>query len=367
VTPLKREFVWDTLRHDIIEQIRGGTFKSDEPILPTGKLSEEYGISTVSVRRAIDELVKEGWLYRKRHVGAFVSSSPPADQERPGTIKVIVFEPSMQPHYRDYVQPLESGLQDVLDKDHIYTVRALLTDQRWEAYLDDARPPARAVVVTELSSEKKPTLMPIFARKKVALVTNETATDDSYGFHYDCVSADHRQAARAATLHLVELGHRRIAHVAGSRSVVAGCVRREGYLSALREAGIASGDELVRETNWLIEDAYGATRELLELDDPPTAFFASSDTLAFGVLRALRERALRVPDDVSVVGCDDLEMSSHTDPPLTTIRTPREQIGRMMGQLLLDRIAHPDKQSSAVLLQTQLIVRESTGPPPEGE
>jgi LacI family transcriptional regulator len=165
-----------------------------------------------------------------------------------------------------------------------------------------------------------------------------------------------------ATEHLLSLGHRRIAVVGGppyrsTRARIAGC------RTALQEAGVAPDPLLERPGAFVPETGYEGARALLRAPSPPTAIFAGSDLQAMGVYRALYEMGLRIPDDVSVVGFDDLPLSGLLTPALTTVRQPVREMGAQATRMLLRIIAGKRLESPRVELATSLIVRESSAPP----
>ncbi|HEX2307085.1 MAG TPA: LacI family DNA-binding transcriptional regulator [Jatrophihabitantaceae bacterium] len=177
------------------------------------------------------------------------------------------------------------------------------------------------------------------------------------------VGSDHHQTGTLAATHLLELGHREIATVTGpsSREVVGS--RHAGFQDVLKEAGIQLPTRRVARADWSAQEAHRATAALLDADSTVTAIFVHSDVMAMGVLSALRERGCRVPDDVSVVGCDDMAFSAFLAPPLTTVRVPFEQTGQRAAELLLAKISRAEIPHRE-LLPVQLIERRSTGPPP---
>jgi LacI family transcriptional regulator len=166
----------------------------------------------------------------------------------------------------------------------------------------------------------------------------------------------------AAMEHLLSLGHRRIAVVGGppyrsTRARIAGC------RTALQEAGVMPDPLLERPGAFVQETGYEAAMALLRLPEPPTAIFAGSDLQAMGVYRALYELGLRVPDDVSVVGFDDIPLASLLTPALTTVRQPVREMGALATRMLLRIIAGETLESTRVELATSLVVRESSAPP----
>jgi DNA-binding LacI/PurR family transcriptional regulator len=176
------------------------------------------------------------------------------------------------------------------------------------------------------------------------------------------VSIDSRTGARDAVRHLTALGHRRIAYIGDQQGYQSDTERDAGYRDALAEAGIGFREEYMAKGDGRPESAYFAMSRLLELPGPPTAVFCYNDMQAFGAMRAARERGLSIPRDISIVGFDDLFLSSYSDPPLTTVHQPKPEMGRQSARLLLDLLTGAKKPQSA-LVPGELIVRQSTAPP----
>jgi DNA-binding LacI/PurR family transcriptional regulator len=166
----------------------------------------------------------------------------------------------------------------------------------------------------------------------------------------------------AATEHLLSLGHRRIA-VIGGQPFRCATARLAGYHAALQEAGAPVDPALVMPGSFRVEAGYAAANTLLDLPEPPTAIFAGNDLQAMGVYRALYERGLRVPDDMSVVGFDDVPLVSLLTPALTTVRQPVREMGALATRMLLRIVAGKPLESTRVELATSLVARESCAPP----
>lgn len=177
------------------------------------------------------------------------------------------------------------------------------------------------------------------------------------------VTAANRDGGYEATKHLIDLGHRRIGIITGWMDMVAARHRLDGYRSALADHNIHFDESLVYEGDFTQRCGFYGTNHLLDLEQPPTAIFASSDLIAMGVMDAARGRNLKIPADLSVVGFDDIPMSAVLVPQLTTVRQPLTDMGRYATQMLLDLIQKPDEKPSSMILPTNLIVRESTAPP----
>jgi LacI family transcriptional regulator len=174
-----------------------------------------------------------------------------------------------------------------------------------------------------------------------------------------CVRATNWQGARDATSYLVSLGHRRIGFVSGIPGLQIAEAREHGYRSTLVKAGIPFAPDLVAPGDFTQPSGYRAGMQLLALDEPPTAIFASSDLMAMGVMEAIYVSGLRVPKDLSVVGFDDLASSAERHPPLTTVRQPLYDMGRMAAQMVTTLVTGQELVSKQIELSTQLIVRAS--------
>lgn len=177
------------------------------------------------------------------------------------------------------------------------------------------------------------------------------------------VNATNRQGAYEATQYLIELGHREIGFIAGLRNLASAIERIEGYKTAHKEHDIPIRDEYITQGDFQEGGGYEATQQLLALPSRPTAIFASNDLSAFGAMEAIREQGLRIPEDVSIVGFDDIPQASVTYPKLTTVRQPLVQMGRGAVSMLLEHLEYPSDEIHHVTLETQLIVRDSCCPP----
>ncbi len=182
------------------------------------------------------------------------------------------------------------------------------------------------------------------------------------------VNPENLLGARAATEHLLALGHRRIGFVTGrpdsalSPERPDGALRLEGYQAALAAAGLPFDPALLHPGGLHVPQGRGAGHALLDLPQPPSAIFAANDFCAFGVIEAARERGLRVPGDLSVVGFDDVPMAGQVRPALTTVHHPLHDLGHQAATLLLDLLAGTT-QERHIELPSRLVVRDSTGPP----
>ncbi|MEV6304345.1 LacI family DNA-binding transcriptional regulator [Actinoplanes sp. NPDC051861] len=179
------------------------------------------------------------------------------------------------------------------------------------------------------------------------------------------VSAAHFAGARSLMTHLVELGHRRVAIIGGPREWLVNDNRLAGYVAPLAEMGLLPAPELMRFVPEPSEEhGYRAACELLDVPDRPTAVVAFNDKMAVGAARAAAERGLRIPEDLSVAGFDDIDVSRAMQPMLTTVRQPLAEMGRMAVSLLRRLLERHELDALHVELATELVVRGSTGPAP---
>jgi LacI family transcriptional regulator len=177
------------------------------------------------------------------------------------------------------------------------------------------------------------------------------------------VGAANWEGGYSATDHLLQLGHKRIAMIGGREDLQCSSAREDGYISALRRAGIALDPALMVPGDFSIEAGEAATRKLLELPDRPTAIFTGNDGQALGAYRAARSAGLRIPEDLSVVGFDDVPAAEWIEPGLTTIRQPVVQMAETAMRALLRHLDGDEELPQRIELGTELVVRGSTAPP----
>ncbi|WP_432734556.1 LacI family DNA-binding transcriptional regulator [Maridesulfovibrio sp. FT414] len=174
------------------------------------------------------------------------------------------------------------------------------------------------------------------------------------------VGVDNYRGGYVATEHLVSLGHRRIGMIAGSFAVTdRGYHRWHGYRRCLKDNGIPYDGDLLVQTEYSLAGGRDSIRKLLELPSPPTAVFCSNDYIALGAIKGAREAGLSLPEDLSIVGFDDMPTASYMVPALTTVRQPAYDMGRRACELLLQIMESPSRPVQH-MMETKLVVREST-------
>jgi DNA-binding LacI/PurR family transcriptional regulator len=261
-----------------------------------------------------------------------------------------------------FVSEVVGGIEDFAN-DHGYSVFFANShaDPEREKRVAQAFAERRVDGILVTSSRVGSLYVPLLSelRVPIVLINNQHPTSLTHA-----VVIENVEAGRAATEHLIGLGHRRIAYLGDRFGYASETERFTGYRQALEHAGLPFHPELVVHGDGKPEAAVPATESLLALPQRPTALFCYNDMSALGAFRAIRAAGLRVPHDISVVGFDDLFIASYTDPPLTTLRQPMHQMGRTAMECLL-KLMSAHQPPETIRVPAQLIVRESTAAPRE--
>ncbi len=215
---------------------------------------------------------------------------------------------------------------------------------------------AAGLLVVPASSKDAPMLATVReAGIPLVLIDREIRLDA------DMVLVDNANGARLAVSHLIKTKHHRIAIIAGPQTLTTGRERLRGYTEALTDAGLPIDQNLIKIGNFKIDSGYALTYELMQSANPPDAIFTSNNMMSLGCLRALHELNLQIPDQVALVGFDDMPWAEDLNPPLTVIAQPSYEMGQQALELLLKRISDRDAPYRKMILQPRLIVRESCG------
>lgn len=180
----------------------------------------------------------------------------------------------------------------------------------------------------------------------------------------NCVAPGDRYGAQLATKHLADLGHSRIAYINGQQTWIEAQHRLDGYIDVLNRQGLKLDEQLIKQGDWGVESGYQATRDLMRLEQRPTAIFAANDLMALGAIYAIQDTGLRAPHDVAVVGYDDRDFAGWVRPALTTVRMPSYEMGQAAAGLLLNQMNGQGAARDATQVPGELIVRQSCGAKP---
>ncbi|MHC3472311.1 LacI family DNA-binding transcriptional regulator [Streptomyces sp. 7R007] len=305
------------------------------------------GRSDVSPRtRALveDLLLRHG--YRRR---------PAAPGARAATLLDLVFNDLDSPWAVEIIR----GVEEVAHAAGVGTVVSAIHGRSGDAreWMRNLRARASDGVVL-VTSALEPVLHEELRALGVPLVVVDPA--GSPALDVPTIGAANWAGGMAATEHLLSLGHRRIGLIAGPPRLLCSRARFDGYRAALEGAGIAVDESLVVPGDFHPESGFTGCNALLDLPEPPTAVFAASDQMALGAIEALRRRGLRVPEDLSLVGFDDLPEVRWSAPPLTTVRQPLAEMGKLAVRTVLSLARDERPDAARVELGTELVIRSST-------
>jgi len=350
------------LKRILIEKVRRGDYIPGERIPAERTLSETYGISRISTREALTELIAEGYLYRMPGKGTFVER---ADQvarklERGAFSVAFVIRKSWYAFAQAGYTRILEGVERALRSRNYRLVFLIKEDEEPVRHDSDrARTadydglilvgPTSELQVSDLQAARVPFIL-LDPPVPIAGV--------------NCASMDYFDASQQAVRYLARLGHREIGYIGTERSE-----KYRGHLEALRGLGLNPDPRFVQ---FLGVGGVGmpgyqhgrqAIEEMLKRGAIPSAMHVSNDLVALGVLDVLRREGRRVPEDVSVVGYDDIDIHGQADPPLTTMRTDLEEFGEIGVQRLFSLMEKPTDRSQNISVRLDLLIRSSTSRP----
>ncbi|MFB9275393.1 GntR family transcriptional regulator [Cohnella cellulosilytica] len=350
------------IMNDIKRKIENGELKAHDPLPTQIDLAKAYHTSEITSRRALSDLVQEGIVYRIRGKGSFIQETGASDSPKP--IRTIFFVHQLSdigafnhPFFTD----MFDGLKSVCEKNgiafHIWDIG--------EHYVLPPDPYAGIVLLTTKDS---------FDQSHLGLWQQEKRRIVTVHFYYPhlgipYVIVDNLTGGYLATQHLLSLGHRRIGVILTGSSILElnqeFSLRLQGYRLALSQRQIPFDAELVAIMSGENEQAgmgSAGFRQLMALSDPPTAIFATSDLKAIGALNAAMEMGVQVPEEVSVMGYDDVQISGYAYPPLSTINQNTFKMGERAAQILLFELADGENRLLKDEIVPYLVARQSTGP-----
>lgn len=324
------------------------------------QLADLFSISYMTARKAVTDLVDEGLLLREHGRGTFVRTDTPAP--RISHIGIVIPAKIRFGAANPYFSRV---LQGVADEARRHGFRNTVMASTCADFIGptsdkDPRLSAQVAGIVALALSEDDYEAAHEARKYVPVVAVDSAHHEDRIPNFLC---DNRSGSRLATEHLIRLGHRRIACITGSVPSQVTQERLEGYREALLANDLLYEPELVLTGDFEFDSGYSATGRIFLSNAPPTGVVCANDVMAFGAYRKLQEIGKRIPEDVSVVGFDDVISASYLTPGLTTISVPKEDLGWMAIQALLAALANKPYPSQRIL-PVSLVVRQSTSHPP---
>ena len=342
----------------LLEKISKGTFAGGALLPSERELSAAFKVDRLTVRRSLEMLVNEGLIEKKPGLGTWVRSLPPRLGGSVASGNIVFVLPKSTNLFDRITEPCISDLfyriQSELARQGfqlIYTTverngelpahlsdtavaGILFVSQIPKNLLDKARKLGRPTVVVNYADEYFPSILP-----------------------------DRENGSYQAVNHLIELGHRRIAFISGVPSYQSSQASFRGYKHALVDADMDWKSQILREGDWTFDVGYQAMKSILEDEEQlPTAVFAANDMTALGAMEAVREAELGVPQDISIVGFDNVEQGKQSSPKLTTVNMDTELMAKAACQKLIYTIQSGQIHSVKIIVPAKLIVRESTSP-----
>lgn len=341
------------IKEELLRDIRAGKIKPAERIPSEGQIAQEFGVSRMTVREAIVELINEGYLYRLPGKGTFLREHLPERNIKSIVIKV----PNLKCSF--YYQII-SGTEIVFT--HRNYELKILTER--DNQIEEKNILGRILGTKEagvllISAYYTRTNLPLIKKvvEKMPVVVVDVKIPE---IKVDTVVSDDFQGGYILTEHLVEVGYKKILHLAGPKGDSSADGRREGYIECMKRYGL---EQVIRYTRWGLEDGYFETKKVILNRDDIEGIFCCNDEVAIGCYRALKEMGKQVPEDLGIAGYGNLDISKGIEVPFTTVDQSAEEMGKIAATLLLDKIEGRRKFSEAeeVKVGTQLIIRNSCG------
>ncbi len=347
------------LQNIIMNNITEGMWEPGARIPSERQLAQSYKMSRAVVRKAIASLTEKGVLVAVPGSGTYVSNTP----EKAPNSKTLAFLVCSRgkPDYTVttnlfYAQVLRGVELTARRMGYQCIVSTIDELGRDFSSLDETMTKADGLILGELRCQKLHDHI-IRSRYPTTLISPSLSSP-----YLDTVKIDSYSGSLAAVDYLASLGHKQIAFVGGSKNSLPAQERLEGYKSGLRKNDLAVTEGLIRISGWDFDNARKAVCHLLE-EEKFTAILAASDFLAFAALQVLREHNYRVPDDISVIGFDDLEVSAQQSPPLTSVRVHKEHLGKLAVNMLLARMEDNRNFGTTTTVPSELVKRASCRPP----
>ena len=326
-------------------------------------VAKKAGVSVATVSRVLNgsPLVTESARHKVLRAVKVLNYQPnrAAQRLRAGRSHVIglIISDIQNPFFTSIVR----GIEDVAHQ-HDYSLVLCNSDEdpeKEKLYINVMRSEEVAGVILASASEANPQVDDLIAYN-IPVVAIDRQIDNR---QIDSVLAANINGARAATNHLIQLGHRCIGFVGLPLTRTPGKERYEGYRRALREHNLPVSHDFVCIADAKQQGGYESARDILTQQPCVTALFVANNLMTLGALDAIRERGLKIPDDISIIGFDDMPWANLLQPPLTAIAQPTYELGKRAAEMLLGRLKERDKPVTHEHLETRLIVRGSTSQP----
>ncbi|HKJ67055.1 MAG TPA: GntR family transcriptional regulator, partial [bacterium] len=353
--------LYQQIADDILLRVRSGELKVGHKIGSQRELAERHDVSLITVKKAISELINKGVLYSRTGKGTYVAEGPNGVKIAQHKTIGLVLSDLKSPYFSMIVGGVECTASE-------QGFAVMLSNSNGEMEREEhqihryMKLGVNGLIIASMNRDyRTPNPIRHLHRKHFPYVVVSYVQDPDI-YH---VGTDQAKGAYLATEHLIRLGHNRIGFLAGEPGNLLGDERKQGYMNALKANGKEYRDHDIFfspfEGEWHdYKSGYSIGKEFAGLKDRPTAIFAYNDLTALGFQEALLEKGMRIPEDVALVGFDDIERSCYSPVTLTTVRQPTEKIGTLAMEKVMALINHEETEVRTIL-EPELVVRQSCG------
>ena len=348
----------ERIREILLDRIISSEFAPGDKIPSERELCEMFSVSRTTVRRALDELVAEGVLCRIPAKGTYVAESSLATNRNTGNIAFIrCYRRSPLASINDdiFYPRILTGIETTISKNGYHClVQSINENDYSDQVLSQLIQKVDGIICCELRNQRfleqlRATRLPLVLVSPSVMLST-----------VDIVEISNKEGALAAVTYLVELGHNHIAFIGGSPNSRPSKEREAGYIQALRENGLPILADHIVSLGWQQANGRTAMAKLLQTHPSPTAVFAASDLLALGAYDAAHAAGARIPEDISIMGFDDIDMAAQAKPALSTVLVRKLEMGQLAAQLILEQLSGKRNYPIKVVVPTSLVQRDST-------
>ncbi len=353
----KSELKYETIKKNILSLISSQLLKPNDKIPGENEIARRFGVSVITARKALSDLVNEGFIYRIKGKGSFVSlPNSPVQEKR---LRMIVFllpaSEAVDSSFMKMIRGVQAGCSS-----HGYSVLIEGSNDRLESEQDIMKKVINdrisGVIVYSIDPEKNVASFNLLKEKKIPFVLIDRYTEL---IPYNIVSSHNTAGGFQAAEHLIQLGHRKIAFAAYDYNINTEQLRHKGYQMALKAFGIEEDKNLFEMS--AMENAAALYQKVK--NRKITGIVCANDECALKLMDCFLRWGLRIPEDVSITGYDGIEATEYVRPTLTTVVQDFYQIGKAAGELLVDALEHNPCSIKQILMPTKLLSRESTAAP----
>lgn len=348
---------------DIMDKINSKELEVGDKLLSERELCDLYSVSRTTIRKAIDVLVTEGYLNKEAGKGTFVKNNKGLLSNNEQLTGNVLFVRCVHSDNKDnlsngndiFYPALLMGIEQSAADNGYHCIYKTIDEKSIDQEEIDQLLAKVEGVIWGGELHNKEFLNHLLDINIPLLLVSPSITVDNV----DTVNIEDKKGAIKAVEYLIEKGHQKIVFIAGDANSFPSQQRKEGYLNAMQKAGLESNQLVITAEGWDFDAGYQAMKKVVKKNKEITAIFAASDLLAMGAISQAKEENINIPEDLSIIGFDDVDLARQLKPKLTTLKVMKEEMGRVAGKLLFESILEGRNYSLNVTLPVELIERES--------